>query len=797
MVGAAPASAGKGDWRRRLRTTGALLGLFSVLAASAQASDVPRGKVALGISAAIETSRFQTDHRGEAVFFSPDRSRYVVFVVTGDAKRNGVWLTVLSGGTASAGQARPHRIAHLFTDGKPKTIAPVDRFGPYELLTPDANSPSWLDNRRIVFLWEDALGRNQIFSLDVNSGALRQITRESASISAFEVGAHGALAYDVEIPYSRRRSEAMYARGFSVKSRDASALLAGFFDDTSIFDTVMCRRGMAIETAGKYAAKSLDARQACDLSPLYYGGRIIAPDGRHMIVNAQVSSYPDGWSIYGAALGTYLRDARRDPRGSTAEAITKLLIVDLATGKSRDLWDVPASVQPWSMFAWSPDSRAVVIAPTLLPIKGDVAALGGHAFAIVNAQTGRYLRLAIATDIADNVMNVTWPKDDLISLGLRDGRSVSIVNRDGVWTEAASAAGLPAAPGEGKIGVDEGLNQPPVLVGRFGKVRTVLYDPNADLRNRFSLGPVKIVAWTDSQGYRWHGRLYLPASYHPGTRYPIVIQTHGYAGSDRYSLYGQGYPGGGVALGPGWSVYLAQPLASRDIAVLQLGGADNGAMATLTGLEYTKRFGIALTDAAQNLVNEGLVDRTRVGIMGHSAMARNVEQALVFSDFPFAAAISADGYEFNYAQSMLFGWAHEEGMPAPFGRDLQNWLDRSPAWNAERIRTPLQLELTSGGAGNQSLLWSWEMFSRLRYLQKPVEYYVMPDVLHGSHLVQNPGQLLALQTRALDWWLFWLKDVVDPAPSKIEQYRDWAALKVLRDREARLPRPPLLHWFPR
>ena len=69
------------------------------------------------------------------------------------------------------------------------------------------------------------------------------------------------------------------------------------------------------------------------------------------------------------------------------------------------------------------------------------------------------------------------------------------------------------------------------------------------------------------------------------------------------------------------------------------------------------------------------------------------------------------------------------------------------------------------------------MFSRLRFLRKPVEYYFIPDVDHGSHGLQNPRQLRALQGRALDWWRFWLKDERDPDPAKRAQYEAWDALR--------------------
>jgi hypothetical protein len=73
------------------------------------------------------------------------------------------------------------------------------------------------------------------------------------------------------------------------------------------------------------------------------------------------------------------------------------------------------------------------------------------------------------------------------------------------------------------------------------------------------------------------------------------------------------------------------------------------------------------------------------------------------------------------------------------------------------------------------------MFSRLRFLHKPVELYVIPDIKHGSHQIQNPRQQLALQGRAMDWWRFWLLNEEDADAGKREQY---AARHILRDQHA-------------
>ncbi len=141
-------------------------------------------------------------------------------------------------------------------------------------------------------------------------------------------------------------------------------------------------------------------------------------------------------------------------------------------------------------------------------------------------------------------------------------------------------------------------------------------------------------------------------------------------------------------------------------------------------------------------------------------------------------------------QEALYGWNRDFGISLPFGKDMKQWLEESPAFNVERIRTPLEMLIYSSNEGNSTYLWSWELFSRLRHLNKPVELYVIPDIQHGSHLIQNPRQQLALQTRAMDWWRFWLLD----EDGNSDEHADWLRLKEQHLAELKTPRPRPLRW---
>jgi hypothetical protein len=78
---------------------------------------------------------------------------------------------------------------------------------------------------------------------------------------------------------------------------------------------------------------------------------------------------------------------------------------------------------------------------------------------------------------------------------------------------------------------------------------------------------------------------------------------------------------------------------------------------------------------------------------------------------------------------------------APAGEGLQAWLRRAPGFNAARSI----LRCVSRMLG-QSGAWSAQRLGALRpssLFKKPVEMFVVRDVEHAAHSLQNPAQRLA------------------------------------------------------
>jgi len=130
----------------------------------------------------------------------------------------------------------------------------------------------------------------------------------------------------------------------------------------------------------------------------------------------------------------------------------------------------------------------------------------------------------------------------------------------GTWAVSRQVAGAdPVASGELAVTVRQGLNDPPVLVGTDlkTKVSRMIWDPNPQLKD-IALGAATVYQWKDKDGRDWKGGLFKPVPYESGRRYPLVIQTHGFAETEFR-------PSG---LFP--TAFAARALSGAGIAVLQV-----------------------------------------------------------------------------------------------------------------------------------------------------------------------------------------------------------------------------------
>lgn len=702
---------------------------------------------------------------------SPDGRWYLLVLQSGDLARNGSWLEFYRGGLDTIASATPVRFARLFTTSTEEAM---------DL----AKDIRWAaDSRHISFVWDDGKIPGVVQEIDTETGKAVTLARATEPISEYSIDASGREVY-----YTVGKEDALPAicrQGGPITTETSDDLLACYADrhrPPSSYETYVAEAG------------SSKPRRVSEPSIKWVATPemlVASPDGRFAVAVRPSPEAPAAWDGYrDHILKEYLESARADPSGP--RLLRHLELIDARGARSKSLWDAPHN--PYSNAVWSPDSKFVVVGPTFLPLPtSDEAGLTGKAVAVIDVTTGSYSVLPIKQHLPEGFQPIRWTKDG-IELGDAEQyrtttAKLAFKKTATGWKEEDSSTFVKtAANGRVKVEVREDYNTPAALYAGDGHgAAQKIFEPNPDFAERFALGRTELIHWKGTDGRPWSGTLTYPVGYERGKQYPLVIQTHGYL-HDMFPLSATYLS----------SVFAAQEFANCGIATVQLGGPDDAdwdkeqSVPTEPELVMAGQEGVIADLAAKHLI-----DPQRVGITGFSRTGWHTEYFLTHSKVHLAAAEIADSMDTSFFQYLLSPEAfraeldQDVGGP-PYGAGLKLWEARSAVFQVEKITTPLRIEGDSGPM-DWAALAHWDLLVLLRRLHKPVEYFIVPDIAHGVHVLQNPAQRFASMSGTLDWYRFWLKGEEDPSPSKAAQYERWRELRKTQeenDKRARAAEPP-------
>lgn len=690
--------------------------------------------------ASIEMRRLESFNISDLrmISHSPDGKRYLLRVAQDDLKAGGTWVEFLSGRTDSLEAAKPISLGRLFTTAERNedtgTIPPTH---------PATTDVIWVDNDRAVFRWSDGKNPVQLMLLDASKGEVRKLTNHKTSVTSFGIAApdRRTILYTLYPGVNREAEDRALRGGYVVRNPDAlSTVLSGVFTSGGPWQNV--QPYVINLDSGK------SRRIACtDLTFCTYhamaalGG--FSPDYKLMAVRWAYSMDKLQWRIL-----------RFDPESAS--------LVEIWRQRGRALG---------GSALWFPSSDRVIVGPIQTHPDSNPSR---HAVIEVEPSTGRIWELPVPADLSPVGQLHRWRDDGIVEV--REGsRILAFRKAEDAWQRLPEVPPSPETekPAPVRIEVRQDLNTPPRVyaVDQASGRERLLLDVEPRLKD-YALGRVEVVNFTDAEGTVWEGKLVYPVGYKPGGRYPMVINlTYADEWKNIFSLTGL-VPN----LGP---VYAAQALANRGMAALILD--DNGP--GIPGYVGTSREGMKITLAVEAAVNhfvkKGLAQPDKIGLAGFSRSGSHVEQAITRSSYPFAAAIASDNVDFSYVQAVLkYGMRGEDERvngAFPYGEGLQKWFENAPGFNAHKVRTPLRIEVISGGVGG--LMMGWEMYARLHYLNKPVELVLVPEPDKALHAPQMPVQKLFSQGGAVDWFDFWLNGREDPAPHKAAQYERWRKLR--------------------
>jgi dipeptidyl aminopeptidase/acylaminoacyl peptidase len=515
----------------------------------------------------------------------------------------------------------------------------------------------------------------------------------------------------------------------------------------------------------------------------------LSPDGSTVLTIRPAEEIPNEWESrfpppFLASPYRLLAGHQNLNAASGASYVGDYIRIDLASGHIVSLTNAPESGRAgwWESLAspaWSDDSSSVILPGTfdadhhrddLRPCVVVVRVANGASECVTPLKRNLADGFEAGYERIEGVSFVHGRQDEVLLENFdNDGGSAIVkayIRSDrGEWHLDEVASGLEENPAfEVKVGVT--FKDPPVLIGidnRSKKSRTIV-DPNPQLK-QLMLGEAEPYAWTDGAAQSWEGILYKPVGYHAGIRYPLVIQNHGYS-TDRFSPSG-GFP----------SAFAAQELASAGIMVLHVRDCD-GRSTPIEGPCNVREYEAAVDE----LSRDGLIDSSRVGIIGFSRTVFYVLEALTTSRLRFKAASITQGITLGYMDylsavgpSDIYRKDAEAIIgSAPYGQGLNQWLRASPDFNMDKVASPLRVV----AEGNDGAIEMWEPYALLEALHKPVDLIILNT---SEHVITEPAVRLAAQGGNVDWFRFWLQGYEDPDPSKKDQYTRWEHLRELQE----------------
>jgi hypothetical protein len=645
----------------------------------------------------------------------------------------------------------------------------------------------WLtDSSGLAFLEGPVDGIKRLVLADLRTQEMETLTSAMEGVKEFDIRDRRNYVYTLTDPAPlqkmqvERQAPAMVGTG-----RTAKELL--FPDDPITVSTLSSRHYLWAVVSGQRS----EVRKS-DGAPIVLSERNVAlsPGGRFLIAQEMVPEVPASWEIlYPPALASSPLRIRVG-RELTGNSVRQYVRVNLRTGSVQSLTDAPVSASAgWysGLTAgpkWSSDGQAILLPGTFLHSKDHVPSRPCIAVVDLSSNTRTCvepLRGQTETGFEEGyhfVSDVRFIDGDkhrvMVSFKTQPeghaGNTEYRSKEDGTWEVVGQSKGESEVGHNGlEIEVEEAFDRAPVLVAGKKEMSRVIWDPNPRL-NELDLGQASLYTWKDKQARDWRGLLFKPSHSKPGRRYPLVIQTHGF--SESFFIPSGRYP----------TAYAARELAAADMVVLQV---EEGAC-IYSGTPSEAPCGVSgYAAAAEQLVSEGVVDPERIGIIGFSRTCLHVMEALTTGALHLKAASITDGAMANYLQYMLGvdSWGNVNARnydsvigAKPFGDGLQQWLRRSPLFRLDKVTTPLLVV----GEGPFSLLFMWEPYAGLRYLQKPVDLIMLNT---SEHVLTNPAVRLASQGGTVDWFRFWLKDEEDPDPAKAEQYERWRELRKMQQRE--------------
>ncbi|MGH9851980.1 MAG: alpha/beta hydrolase family protein, partial [Blastocatellia bacterium] len=289
-------------------------------------------------------------------------------------------------------------------------------------------------------------------------------------------------------------------------------------------------------------------------------------------------------------------------------------------------------------------------------------------------------------------------------------------------------------------------DSPDVFVGDAGLKEAKQVTKTNPFQSNYAWGRSELVEYKSERGERLQGALIYPAGYEPGRKYPMVVYLyerlsdglHRYSAPSERDYYN-------VAAFTQQGYFLFQP----DIR--------------FQPREPGRSVVACVTPAVNKVVELGLVDARKVGVVGHSWGGFDASYLATHSEV-FAAAVAGaaitnlvSNYGSHHFSSGIAETDHietgQQRMEVPLWEDLQAYVRNSAVYNVQNMKTPLLLET---GDNDGTVFWhqSVELYNTARRAKKDVVMLVYGGEDHGLRKKSNQ---LDYHRRIHEWFGHYLK----------------------------------------
>lgn len=253
---------------------------------------------------------------------------------------------------------------------------------------------------------------------------------------------------------------------------------------------------------------------------------------------------------------------------------------------------------------------------------------------------------------------------------------------------------------------------------------------------------------------RFPSYVFIPKDYDPDEQYPLMVLPHGGVHSDFNTFYAHIVR---ELVGQGYVVVAPEYRGSTGYGSSMYHSIDYGGVETED------------TYASRNFMieNYDFIDPDRVGIMGwshgglhtlmnifdHPDSYRVAYAGVPVSDLVARMGYKTQGYRDLYSADYHIGKTAYE--------DVGEYLDRSPAWNAEKLETPLLIHSTTNDE-DVNVFEVKHLIKSLEAEDKDFEYKIYEDA-PGGHAFNRLDTKLAKESR-LEIYEFMNAELSPPNP---------------------------------